>query len=361
MINTNIEWTDSTWNIVRGCARVSEGCRHCYAETIAHRFSKPGQPYHNLIATGGQWNGRVITLPEKLLEPYHWAKPRRVFVCSTSDLFHPSVPFKFIAAAFFIMSITTRHTYQVLTKRPERMRDFFNWVHKHSGAFNDDRITSAAYATPEIDAMPWRRATAHHGGYDSGGPTWPYTNIQLGVSVENQTAAHTRIDALLDCPAALRFLSVEPLLGPVSLKSWPLAPAPWPGINWVIAGGESGPGARPPHPGWLRDLRDQCRARSVPFFFKQWGAWAPADIDPSGDMFYHHHGRKSGMPKYKGAAVSRVDGQCSHDANRLNDPATTAVMYRVGKKRAGCQLDGETLQQLPAPSDIAQAREAAAQ
>lgn len=284
---------------------------------------------------------RLILDTKKLREPLGWKKPRKIFVNSMSDLFHENITDDVIDQVFSIMALCPQHTFMVLTKRAKRMCEYT------TNAELPHRLVDRMY---QVDADQTHRQikTLFEFGYDENGKIdtielqWPLKNVQLGVSVEHQNAANERIPLLLECPAKTRFLSIEPLLGPVNLnQSWPFAPHPWPGINWIIAGGESGPGARPPHPDWIRNLRDHCRARSIPFFFKQWGEWAPADIDPSGDMFYHHRGRNVGRPKYKGIAVSRVDGQCSHDAERLNDPVTTAVMYRVGKKNAGNTLDGQ--------------------
>ena len=228
---TGIEWTDATWNPLRGCSRVSEGCRNCYAESVANRFKGPGQPYEGLIARAGRWNGEIRLVPEKLLEPWRWVKPRRIFVNSMSDLFHPSVPFEYIAAVFFIMSVTTRHTYQVLTKRPERMREFFRWLATdgdgvYLGAvyqgdtllqIMDEKVYESAHTIPEIAALAWTPKGKTRGGYDNCGPIFPYKNVWLGVSVENQATADERIPLLLEVPAAVRFLSVEPLIGSVDL------------------------------------------------------------------------------------------------------------------------------------------------
>jgi protein gp37 len=310
---TKIEWTDSTWQVTRGCTRVSEGCKHCYAERIASRFDGPGKPFEGLIhpKTNG-WNGKVITLPQNLQIPWRWSKGRNIFVNSMSDLFHEDVPFEFIAAVFWVMSVTTRHTYQVLTKRPERMLAFFEWLleksdcgwplhHQEAGWYMTEAISDASDATPEVKALgwtPWREGK-RHGGYDNCGPGWPYENVWLGVSVEDQATADERIPLLLRCPAAVRFLSCEPLLGPIDLTRIPvpvdmdepvarcnvLQASDWTNgaagnnIDWVIAGGESGPGARPMQPDWARSLRDQCAAgqtstgTSIPFFFKQWGEY----------------------------------------------------------------------------------------
>lgn len=254
--NTSIEWTDTTWNPTRGCSRVSPGCTNCYAERQARRFSGKNGAYEGLIHSTGSWNGGITLVEGALDEPYRWRKPRRVFVDSMSDLFHERVPFEFVDKVFETM-INTPHTYQILTKRPHRMREYM--IHAR-----------------------WPRRVR-----DGELPA----NIWLGVSVENQECADERIPMLLGTPAAVRFLSCEPLLGPLDLQYpdslFPNGPrtccdgrecgcmgqpvdAPLIyGINWVITGSESGPGARPCDLNWIRSLRDQCVAARVPFFYKQ--------------------------------------------------------------------------------------------
>ena len=239
MQRSQIEWTDATWNPVTGCTQVSPGCAHCYAKTFAERFrGVPGHPYEG---------GFDLQLrPERLDQPLRWAKPRTIFVNSMSDLFHSDVPEDYIREVFEVMEAADQHRFQVLTKRADRL---------------------AALAP----SLPW---PAH---------------VWMGVSVENQRWT-SRIDYLRGTAAAVKFLSCEPLLGPLELEL--------DGIDWVIVGGESGPGARPMEPDWARGVRDQCVDASVPFFFKQWGA---------------------------------------HDARGK----------RVGKKRAGRRLDGSTFDALP--------------
>lgn len=234
-----IEWTDATWNPVTGCDVVSPGCAHCYAKTFAERFrGVPGHPYEQ---------GFDLKLwPGRLEVPLSWKTPRRVFVNSMSDLFHPDVPTQFIQRAFDTMLRAERHEFQVLTKRPERAREIAH-------------------------LLPWPK------------------NVWMGVSVENQRWT-TRIDELREIPAAVRFLSCEPLLGPLQLNL--------DGIHWVIVGGESGPRARPMRGDWAADIRDQCAAANTLFFFKQWGA---------------------------------------HDVTGK----------RVGKKKAGRELEGRTFDDMP--------------
>lgn len=251
---TGIQWTDATWNPIRGCSRVSEGCKNCYAERVAARFSGTRAPYAGTI-TDGRWNGQIRIVPEALDQPLRWKRPRRIFVNSMSDLFHPNVPGDFLVRILNVMGNAKRHTFQVLTKRPDRMRE----------------IMGHYYAI--IEKIP--------------GAVIPYPNIWLGVSVENQRTAEERIPVLLQTPAAVRFLSCEPLLGPVDLRFAAFNGAEevinLGGLGWVIVGGESGPGARPCRITWIERIIEDCRAGDVPVFVKQLGAqpyWAEADAEP---------------------------------------------------------------------------------
>ena len=224
-----IEWTDATWNPVTGCTKVSPGCAHCYAETFAERFrGTPGHPYEQ---------GFDLKLwPARLYLPLSWKTPRRIFVNSMSDLFHEDVPEEFIRKVFEVMTRCPHHIFQVLTKRVERMK---TWTLMNFSS-TDSKATER--------------------------PLWP-GHVWLGVSVENQDY-EWRIEYLQATPAKLRFLSIEPLLGPVRLNASRLQ-----GIHWVIVGGESGPRARPMDPRWVQYIRRQSEKYNVPFFFKQWGAY----------------------------------------------------------------------------------------
>ncbi|OCB15110.1 DUF5131 family protein [Mycobacterium intracellulare] len=293
--NTGIEWTDATWNPVTGCDKVSAGCDHCYAETIAHRFDGTRQfP-----------NGFRVTLrPERLGQPLRWRRPRRIFVNSMSDLFHDQVPDDYIAQVFAVMTVARQHTFQILTKRHARMRSL---VGRGLLDLVDHEAASMGF---KVDR-------------------WPLPNVWLGVSAENQQWADIRIPALLDTPAAVRFVSAEPLLGPIDLHTDPIeAGSPfWAGhLDWVIVGGESGPGARPMHPDWARSLRDQCVAADIPFLFKQWGEWASGNHrDPT------------------------LDGQVSIPYRpNCPDPYPLGWVRRIGKKAAGRELDGRTWDEYPA-------------
>lgn len=211
--DSHIEWTDTTWNPVTGCTKVSQGCKNCYAERLAFRLQAMGLDRYR--------NGFAVTLQEEALhEPYRWKRPRKVFVNSMSDLFHESVPHDYIAQIFEVMRAVPRHIFQVLTKRSGRLREL-------------------------APSLPWPE------------------NVWMGVSVEDERAV-SRIHDLAHVPAAVRFLSCEPLIAP--LRSLPLSQ-----MHWVIVGGESGPGARPMDELWVEEIFAQCRAANVPFFFKQWG------------------------------------------------------------------------------------------
>lgn len=317
---SGIEWCEATWNPVRGCSLVSPGCTHCYAMRQAVRIKS----YEGLTKpskAGPVWTGEVRTAPEMLDRPLRWRKPRLIFVNSMSDLFHESIPFEYIAAVFGVMAACPQHTFQVLTKRPERAVEWFEWIGE-----------PFAQASPQ-----WRcfyslgnahpKPIAVEAPLD--GSLWPLPNVWLGTSVEDQPRADERVLQLLRCPAAVRFLSCEPLLAPVSFR-W----AEWSpraaelvenhldglrALDWVIVGGESGHRARPMDPQWARSIRDQCEEAGVPYFFKQWGEWAPLDCRP-------------GEWPRRGPRFTFSGGQ---------------DMIRAGKKAAGRELDGRTWDQMP--------------
>lgn len=265
---SSIEWTEATWNPTVGCTHVSPGCDNCYAARLASGRLKHLPTYAGL-ADGGKFNGTVRLIADRLDQPLRWKTPRMVFVNSMSDLFHDDVPDSFIAEVFGRMAAVQRHTFQVLTKRHGRMRsllnrpDFRDEVYEHAWAYDQQGIYD-----------PF--------GQDPG--WWPLPNVWLGVSVENQRWADIRIPALLDTPAAVRFLSCEPLLGPVDVGRWVGCGDPAHRhtgscalfgadhrIGWVITGGESGQGARMASNDWFRTIRDQCTAAGVAYFHKQNG------------------------------------------------------------------------------------------
>ena len=299
-MSTKIEWTDEVWNPVTGCNKVSQGCKNCYAETLAKRF----------------WDERkftdVICHGDRLLLPYKFKRGSRVFVNSMSDLFHEDVPFEFIRNVMNTIHMNSTLTFQILTKRPQRMVEFFKWLNNSNLAVN-------------------------------------FPNMWLGVSVENQATADERIPLLLQVPAAVHFLSCEPLLGEVNLTKidcgddsfndclanqsyfyqknkkiflWDTTNLSN-GIKWVIVGGESGHGARPMHPDWVRNIKYQCEAANVPFFFKQWGEWYPIYVSNSDTSI-----RKENKKLY----------QYHFETEQKEDK--WQVMQRIGKKQAGAELDG---------------------
>jgi protein gp37 len=281
---SNIEWTGKTWNPTNGCTKTSPGCKHCYAETMAKRLQAMG--------THGYENGFAVSLMTERLEiPLQRKKPTLYFTNSMGDLFHPDVPFDYIDNVLNVMYQTPQHTYQTLTKFPERMKEW--WQHRKQQFFNPG-------IPPHL-------------------PLWTF----WGVSVENKKHGIPRIDMLKDI-CGKKFLSCEPLLEDI-------APAlDLTGIDWVIVGGESGSKARPMHPQWVRNIRDLCQESDVPFFFKQWGTWAscyqvkiPAD----------HPARKK--PHHDGAELT--DGEILH----------SDVMFKIGKKQAGHLLDGVEYHQMP--------------
>lgn len=291
-MTTSIEWTDATWNPVRGCSVLSAGCTNCYAMRQAHRFSAPGQPYEGLTRErkrlGPAWTGEVRFVPEKLAEPLRWRKPRRVFVNSMSDLFHEGVSNEQIAAIFGVMAAAPQHTFQVLTKRPERARE---WFESLSSAAFDQVICVADDAIRPAYRSPAHLALAHAGR--GGRPNaWPLPNVWLGVSVEGQATADERIPHLLDCPAAVRWVSYEPALGPID--DWRVwidgAEASCAHrLDWIVIGGESGPGARPFDLAWARSTIAQCREAGVRAFFKQAGGRPVLNDEP-----LRLHDRKGG-------------------------------------------------------------------
>jgi protein gp37 len=276
---SSIEWTDATWQITTGCSVVSPGCTNCYAQQLAGTRLRHHPAREGLTSdskAGPVWNGQVRFNEQWLEQPLKWKRPRKIFVSAHGDLFHEAIPDEWIDRVFAVMALAPQHTFQVLTKRAERMRDYVRWV-----IDNRQRFTKWAANGAAIARDVGRERTAP--------PRWPLPNVWLGVSVEDQVRADERIPLLLDTPAAKRFISAEPLLGPIDLGHLRASAATYnalaglyqdidatvecTALDWVIVGGESGPHARPMHPDWARSLRDQCRAAGVPFFFKQYGNW----------------------------------------------------------------------------------------
>lgn len=349
--STKIEWSDSVWNPLAGCTWDSPGCDHCYAAVMAHRLGfmaeadiaagrNPGQKRKYVGITNKNragrimFNGRVNLDHDALNEPFRWKKPRRVFVNSMSDLFHKDVPDSFIDRVFGVMAATPQHTYQVLTKRPERMAEYLN------GYGRDTLIWIEAYSAALTDQLKHNK------------PAWPLPNVWIGTSVENQEQADARIPHLLRVPARVRFLSCEPLLSGVILqgdgeydnpsamrnRSYLRGVAGDARIHWLIVGGESGPGARPMHPEWARSLRDQCQAAGVSYFFKQHGEWVSFAATPNN---VSDDSVGPGRCRWVG-----LDGSLRPIGRGVMED-TDAFVYRVGKHAAGRLLDGREHNDFP--------------
>ena len=350
MTASKIEWTDrSDWNPIRGCTRVSQGCTHCYAESIAARFSAAGQPFHGFArrtSQGPRWTGKVNVIWERAFLPLTWRKPVKIFASSTSDFFHEALnPFD-VASLFGVMIAAHHlrgHTFQVLTKRPERMAEWLN----NPDWWEAVNAEAEAHVMERTDPLN-RRSDDARATLSDYRPDNPPPGIWLGCSMEDQQSAESRRAAFEAVPAAVKFISYEPALGPLDLGGIRasrdadgevyLHDAFITGIDWVICGGESGRGARPMHPDWARSMRDQCVAAGVPFFMKQWGEWAPGEI--AGDYL---------NPERPAKGISLFDGTWSEcwsevDGHYDDEPD----LYRVGKARAGRLLDGREWAEFPA-------------
>lgn len=262
---TKISWSDATWNPVSGCTQVSPGCAHCYALTLTERWHGKGS------------FANVTLHPKRLEQPLHWKKPRRVFVNSMSDLFHEAIPDEYIDRVFAVMALTPDHTYQILTKRPERMRRYM--TERKDGEPEMLRGQFGAWARVDKLVYEYIRDRTDEYPNEDEPIAWPRSNVWLGVTVENQHFADERLPLLIETPAAVRFVSAEPLLEPVSLINYMFAPGCGIGLDWVITGGESGSGRRPFSHDWARNLQAQARDFDVPFFMKQDGAYRSEVFD----------------------------------------------------------------------------------
>lgn len=331
--DTKIEWAHHTFNPWRGCSHVSPGCEHCYAETLSARYKGA----HGTWGAGGE---RVIASESYWGQPARWDRAagkagerRRVFCASLADVFEGRPDLVAPRERLWRLIYDTPHLdWLLLTKRPEN-------AHRMLTALSETPWTSLAGGPPGQAAL----GTTHD----------PLPNLWLGVSVEDQRRADERIPVLLATPAAVRFVSAEPLLGPVDLSCWlgdesvmtagtadgrPVD-LYYGGVDWLIVGGESGPGARPMHPDWARSLRDQCAAAGVPYFFKQWGEWAPMDL---GNV-------RVDNPRHvalHGSGATAMTPENPHDPYRLGHPGWIG-MRRVGKRAAGRELDGRTWDEFP--------------
>jgi protein gp37 len=339
---TGIEWTDATWNPTRGCSRVSEGCRNCYAERATARFLKVWGTIEGLAKftpSGPRWSGNVVLHESALDRPLRWRRPRRIFVNSMSDLFHEKLSDEAIDQVFAVMAIAHQHTFQVLTKRPARMLEYTSAPARAETVGIAMAHRMCGIAPPSVPRHLQ--------------PPWPLPNVWLGVSVENQATADERIPLLLQTLAAIRFLSCEPLLGSIDLRRYIFCPGveeseshgrtvhrhngaccSQPRVDWVIVGGESGPGARPMHPAWARALRDQCSESRAAFFFKQWGEWLPREW---GDIV--------DLPRYDGS--SRIGFFQDGLFSQAGSHSDYQNMTRIGKAKAGRLLDGREHSEFP--------------
>lgn len=393
--HSTIEWTDATWNPITGCTVCSPGCANCYAMKLAGTRLKNHPTRIGLTKpskAGPVWTGEVRFNEKALIEPLKWKRHRMIFVCAHGDLFHESVPDAWIDKVFAVMALCPQHTFQVLTKRSARMRAYFTddaaWRNRQTVIARNGLAGVKVYFGP----MP---------------TITPLPNVWLGVSAERQQEADARIPDLLATPAAVRFVSLEPLLGQIDMKRWlptgrkarlgdrewieprffmtSCEHCGWVGsselcrvvnygddadvacpsceeiiladetgrLHWVIVGGESQAGARPMHPDWARAIRDQCTAAGVPFFFKQWGDWEIAS---------HDNGHFDPSMSTNGAKWLHADGLMNGPSCRRTDGAsdeTAIAMIRVGKKRAGRLLDGVEHNGMPtADVDLSAQREA---
>jgi protein gp37 len=335
--HSNIEWTDTTWNPVLGCDKVSAGCKGCYAIRTAWRLQhnpnpKVAKAFEGLAKIEGgkpNWTGRINFIPERLADPLGWSKPRKVFVNSQSDLFHDGVEDFQIDAVFAVMAQAHQHTFQVLTKRPERMLAYFKKLQAAADEHAPKTVTGKFLPS---DVLNIRNLARNPHSANAFKADWPLPNVWLGVSCENQATADERIPLLLQTPAAVRWVSAEPLLGEVILPRLSHNPDST-GLNWVVAGGESGPDARPMHPDWARSLRDQCKAAGVPFFFKQWGEWAHGSDWHKEQICMYADERHCDFTQ---EAILEEEKRSGIE-HRLRGGT---VMSKLGKKAAGRKLDG---------------------
>lgn len=319
-MTTKIEWTHvpdgkggfkrgETWNPQVGCVEVSPACRHCYAASTAHLHAKSIPQHRGLTvvrSNGVHWNGEINRVPGLLEKPLRWREPRGIFVGSMTDTFlrvDTEDDMRWIATLLAVAAACQQHTFMFLTKRPTNARKFFRWLEHHGREAKIWRSIQALIAADLQDQLPDDTADSVLAKVRMPADVpWPLPNVWIGVTAEDQQRADERVPELLQIAAAVRFVSYEPACSGVDWSPW------LPSLDWLIAGGESGPKARAAHPDWFRSARDQCVATGVPFFFKQWGEWGP---------------KQSGT----GAGV---------------EPA------RCGKKLAGRELDGRTWEQFPA-------------
>lgn len=337
MMPTKIEWTDKVWNPTTGCIKVSPGCYHCYAERMSNRLrGRCGYPE--------DYPFRVTLHLDRLEQPFRWKKPRKVFVDSMGDLFHKDVPFEYIAAVFGVMAACPQHTFQILTKRPDRMMEFYDLIQEQQ---HQPGLECAVQLLGfEMNLFPEGNGPIHCKYGPAPDTPWPLPNVWLGVTAENQKIADKRIPLLLQCPAAVHFVSAEPLLENIDFRRHLLdadgldLAGGWPqknGLGWIIVGGETGPGARPMHPDWVRTIRDDCQAAGVPFFFKGFGDWACTYDRDKDDPDWRR------CPKAKSTNERYINLKGGHGFHGDR----VCFIKKVGKKKAGRILDGRTWDELP--------------
>ncbi len=346
---SKIEWTDATWNPVTGCSVVSPGCTNCYAMRLAGTRMRGHASRLGLTVetkAGPVWNGLVRFNEAWLDQPLRWKRPRRVFVCAHGDLFHEGVPNAWLDRVFAVMALAPQHSFQVLTKRAARMRAYI------------DGLTRQEWWKARLGEASGAEMRRGDGTF----PTWPLSNVWLGVSAEDQQRADERVPDLLATPSAVRFASAEPLLGPIDFTKlqtfgggqldalrgmWATYPIverdgraalltkALARLDQIIVGGESGPGSRPMHQQWAGSIRDQCASAAAAFFFKQWGEWLPVtlyDIDGGPEVFEADDGRPEGAFAGVHVATRALAGQW---------------FACVGKARAGRLLDGRIHDAMP--------------
>lgn len=321
---TNIEWSEATWNPITGCSLASPGCTNCYAMRLAGTRMKNHHSRAGLtekVNGNHVWTGEVRLNEQWVEQPLRWTKPRMIFVCAHGDLFHESVPVEWIDRVFAIMALCPQHTFQLLTKRSARMRDYVN------------RLV--------CESERWERlgdAAARHignAGYELAGEcAWPLPNVWVGVSAEDQVRADQRLPQLEATPAAVRWISFEPLLSEID---YDLSP-----FDWAVVGGESGSKARPMHPDAARIIRELCREAEIPFFFKQWGEWLPWEFadEPFLRSQAGHYEDAHRLPD------AEEDPKWGQDW--LNDEFEGHCLFeKVGKKQSGRLLDGVEHNEMP--------------
>ena len=369
---SSIEWTEATWNPITGCTLVSDGCRHCYAARLAatrlkHQPSRRGLARLN-AAGEAKFTGEVRFNEDWLDQPLRWKRPRMIFVCAHGDLFHESVPDEWIDRIFAVMALAPQHTFQVLTKRAKRMREYVSARYSQPVSPLVGEMPGRAergnpggdVARPSAMAPGVPRSESQTVGFQPPSATACHPNVWLGVSAEDQATADERIPDLLATPAAIRYVSAEPLLGPIDFcatsATMPAENHPWlngpilQGIDQIIVGGESGDKARPMHPDWARSIRDQCAAADVAFFFKQWGEWLP--WEPEHDPCWVSQNRRSEDRHILFPADSENAPDWDDGLWAVGNGECHAAFQRVGKKTAGRLLDGVVHNGMPAPMEI---------